>query len=87
MRNTLRKTAHHAAMFKTGWAAEHAVEADRNDRRIHIFHDALEAALKFQQLADARDLAFGKDADDFAVADRIARRLQRMEQFARALIG
>ena len=41
-----------------------------------IFHDALETAPERQQLADARDFALGKNADDFAVADGVARGLQ-----------
>ena len=87
MRQAFGKTAHHSAALKTGRAAQHAVERDGNDRRVHIFHDALEAALERQQLADARDLALGKNADDFAVADGVAGGLQRVEQFARTLFG
>ena len=39
-----------------------------------------------QHLADARDLAFGKNADDFAVAQRFGCFAQRMNHFARTLV-
>jgi hypothetical protein len=61
--------------------------ADRDDRRLHVLHDALEAAPERQQLADARDLALGEDADHLAGADGVAGGLQRLDHFARALFG
>ena len=72
---------------KTHRAAKHAVERDGNYRRIHIFHDVFDAAPERQKLADTRDLSLGKNADDFAIADGVARGLQRGEQFARTLFG
>ena len=73
--------------MKTEDAAPHAVQRHRNDRRIHVFHDALEAAPERQQMADARDLPLGKNADDLAVADGVAGGLQRLDHFARTLFG
>src|SRR5579859_760101 len=57
-------------------AAPHMVEADGNDRRIHIFHHPLETTSEREQLANARDLSLGEDADDVAVLDRLARGAQ-----------
>ena len=75
------------AFLETEDAAPHAVEADRNDRRLDVLHDALEAAPERQQMADARDLSLGKNADHLTGADGIAGRLQRLDHFARALFG
>ena len=68
-------------------SAQHAIKRDGNDGRVHVFHDVLDAAPERQKLADARNLALGKDADDFAIADGIARFFQRVEQFAWPLFG
>src|SRR5262249_26545381 len=86
MRDAAREMPHHASLLETRRTAEHAIKSDWHDRRIYILHDALETALELQQLPDARDLAFGKDTDHFAIADGIAGRLQRVNQFARALV-
>ncbi len=53
----------------------------------HVLHDALEAAAEGQQPAEARDFAFGENANNLAVADRVARRVQRVNQIARSLRG
>ena len=68
-------------------AAPHAVKTHRNDRRGHVFHDALEAAPERQQLADARDLALGENTDHFAGADGVAGGLEGFEHFPRTLLG
>ena len=67
--------------------APHTVEVYGNDRRVHALHDALHAAAERQQLADARDLSLGKDADDFAILDRIGGFAQGLEHFARPKLG
>src|SRR5206468_1272970 len=46
-----RQFPEEAARLETEDTAPHAVEADGNDRRVHPFHDALEAAPKRQELA------------------------------------
>ena len=52
--------------------------------RVHALHYSFHAAAERQQLADAGDLAFGKNADDFAVADGVAGFAQGMDHVARA---
>src|SRR5262245_32952707 len=66
-----------ASTFEAEDAAPQAVEVNGNDRRIHAFHDALEAAPEGKQLSDPRHLPFRKDADNLPVADRVARRAKR----------
>ena len=68
-------------------AAPDAVEVHRDDRRVHALHDAFHSAAEGKHLADARDLALGKNAHDFAGADRVARLAQGPQHFARAKLG
>ena len=82
MRTARGEQMHQPPAPETQRSAEHAVERDGNHRRVHVFHDAFEAAPERQELADARDFAFGKNAHDFAGADGVAGGLQRVEQFA-----
>ena len=87
MRTTRGDELHKFTAPEAHRPAEHTVEGDGNDRRVHIFHDVFDAAPERQQLADARDLALGKNADDFTIADGIARLFQSGEQFAWPLFG
>src|SRR3974390_1123764 len=64
-------------------ATPHAVEADGNDRRVHVFQDSLELVPERQQHADTRDAFLREDADDFALADGVAGFVQRTNQLAR----
>ena len=66
--NLARNFPEEAAAFEAEDAAPDAVEIHGNDRRVHAFHDAFEAAAEGEQLADAGDLSFGEDADNFTVA-------------------
>ena len=87
MGNARRQFPHEMSLFEARRAAQHAVERHRHDGRVHVLHDALHAALERQQLADARDLPLGENADDLAVADGVAGGLKRVEHFARTLFG
>src|SRR5580692_7785711 len=69
VRNLARHLPNEAPALVTEDAAPHAVD---------ILHDAFHAAAEGKQLADARDLSFGKDADDFTVAYRVASFAQRV---------
>ena len=68
-------------------AAPHAVEVDRNDRRIDVLHDFFVAAPERQHLPRARDLSLGKNADHLAVANRLAGDLERLDQVTRPRLG
>ena len=85
--NPARQLPEEAPLLEAEDAAPHAVQRHGDDRRLHVLHDALEAAPERQQVADARDLAFGEDADHFAVLDGLAGRAQRLEHLARAQLG
>ena len=87
IRNAARHLPEKASALEAEDAAPDAVEIDGNDGRIDAFHDAFEAAAEGEQLAGARDLAFGEDADDLAVSDGVAGRAQRVNHFARALLA
>ncbi len=87
MGNAPRKPAHHAIVFETGRAAEDPVQGHGDDRGVHILHDPLKTAAEFEQLADAGDLALGKDADHFAGADGVAGGLKRVKQLTGTLFG
>src|SRR5208283_340313 len=80
--NPVRQLPEEAPFFEAEDAAPDAVQGDGDDRRFHVFHDALEAAAKGEEVADARDLALGEDADDFAILDGFAGRAQGLEHFA-----
>ncbi len=64
-------------------AAPHSVEVHGNDRNIDALHDAFKSAPEGKQLPGARDLPLGEDADDLVVAQRVARRVQRMQTYSR----
>ena len=85
--NPPRQLPEEAPLLEAEDAAPHAVQRHRDDRRFDVLHDALEAAAERQQVADARDLAFGEDADHLAVLDGLAGGAQRVEHFARAQLG
>src|SRR5690348_313486 len=70
--NPTRHFPEEAAALEAENAAPDAIEIDRHDGRVDALHDALEAVAEGEHLADARNLTFGKDADDFAVADGVA---------------
>ena len=84
VRNFARRLPEEAAALVAEDAAPNAVEIYGHDRRVHIFHNAFHAAAERQQLADARDLAFSKNADYFAVAYGVAGFAQGMDHVARA---
>src|SRR5208337_3840611 len=63
-----------------------AIKIDGDDGNVDAFHDALKAAAEGQHLADAGDLAFGEDANDFTVAQRLGGFAQGMDHFAGALV-
>src|SRR6185437_3729492 len=71
-----RQLPEKAAALKAEDATPYTVEVDRDDGRVDAFHDALEPATEGQQLACAGDLAFREDADDLAIAQRVAGGLQ-----------
>src|SRR5215813_4580632 len=56
-----------AAACKAKNRAPDAVEVHRNNRSVDAFHDALHTAAEGKELADTRELAFGEDADEFAI--------------------
>ena len=85
--NPARQLPEEAPLLEAEDAAPHAVQGHGDDRRLHVLHDALEPAAEGQQMADARDLALGEDADDLAVLDGLAGGAQGLEHFARAQFG
>jgi hypothetical protein len=87
IQNTARPFPKEFPAFKTEKAARCAAERHGHNRRVHIFHDALKAALEFVQFTRPRDLSPGKDADDPAIADGIASPMQRANHFLRADFG
>src|SRR5262245_34485223 len=56
--------------------APQLVEIDRYDRRVGALGDMQDAGFERLQLAAARDVALGKDADDLAGVQRVAGRVQ-----------
>src|SRR5262245_63845408 len=80
-----RKFPEVATALEAEDASPEAVQVDRNDRRIYALHDALKAAAKRKQLAGPRHLAFGEDADNLPVADRVAGRPHRLDQVSGTL--
>ena len=84
IRNPARQLPNEAPLLETEDAAPDTIQRHRDNGCFHVFHDALEAAPEGQHVPDARDLAFGEDADDFAVLDGLTRRAQGLEHFARA---
>ena len=65
------------ALFEAENAPPDSVQRHRDDGRLDVPHDKFEAAPEGKEVADARDLAFGKDADHLAVPDGLAGRSQR----------
>ena len=86
VRNTPREFPEKTPAGKTEDRAPHAIQVHGDDRHIHALDDALHAAAKGQHLADARHLAFGEDANDFAVFQRVRSHAQGMNHFARPLV-
>src|SRR5262249_43489967 len=74
------------AFFETEDTAPNIVETYRDDRCIHVLHDALETSPERQQLADAGDLSFRENNDDLAILDRLACDTERLNHFARTLL-
>src|SRR5262249_12202290 len=64
-----------------------AVDVDRDDGDIDAFDDAFKAAAEGKQLADTGDFPFREDADNFAVAQGFGGLAERVDHFARALVG
>ena len=87
IRNAARHFPEEPAFLEAEDAAPHAIERHRNDRRLHVLHNPLEPAPERQRVADARDLALGENADDFAVFNGLAGLLQSMNHLARAQLG
>src|SRR5882672_4729469 len=76
-----------ATAFKTENTSPDIVEADRNNRSVHAFHDAFKSAAKRKHLTDACHLPLGEDANDLARLDRTGGAAKRMNQVARPLLG
>src|SRR5262249_13638230 len=66
--------------------APDAVEVHGKDRRFDTLHDALHTAAEGEELADASQLAFGENADEFAVLQGLRGFAKRMNHFAWALV-
>src|SRR5271165_4019098 len=86
IRDGARAFPEEAAAGKTENGAPDAVEIDGDDGNVDAFHDALKAAAEGQHLANAGDLAFRKNAYNFAVAQRLRGIAQGVDHFAWALI-
>ena len=65
----------------------HAIEMNRNDRRIDILHDFLVAAPERQHLPRACDLSLSKNTDHLPVSNRLAGNLERLNQVTRPRLG
>ncbi len=83
VRNRSRHLPQESPALETENTAPHAIEIHGHDRRIHALHDAFHSAPEGKQLPDARNLPFGKNANHFARADRVARLAQRLQHLAR----
>src|SRR5947199_37289 len=81
------KRSSSSALPKSSDAAPHAIQRDWNDGSIDVLHYAFKSALKWEHEADARDLAFRKNAGNMAILDRLARCPQRLNHFAWPLLG
>src|SRR5262249_22570035 len=68
-------------------AARHAFEVHWDYGRVHVLHDPLHPTAEGKQPAQTADLALGKDADQLATADALARLAQRPHHLARTLIA
>ena len=85
--NAARHLPEKTAALEAEDAAPYAVEIHGNDGDFDAFHDALEAATEGKHLAGARDLAFGEDADDLVLAQRVAGGAERADHFAGTLLA
>ena len=85
--NAARPFPAEAAFLKAENAAPNTIERDRDNGRVDVLHNALESTAKRKHLADARDLALGKDANDFAVFNRLAGFAQRLNHLAWPQLG
>src|ERR1035441_4068541 len=61
--NAVWQLPEEAPLLEAEDAAPDAIERDGDDRRFHVLHNAFEAAAEGQEVADARDLTLGEDAD------------------------
>src|SRR5262245_32157358 len=86
IRNAAWNLPDESPLFETEDAAPHAIQSHRNNRRLDILHDSFESPTKRKHLANTRDLALGKYADNLAVPDRIAGFPQRLDHLARPLL-
>ena len=66
---TFRHFPEEAATVEAEDAAPHTVEVNRDDRRRPSLHDAFEPPSERQQRSGARDLAFGKNADQLSLVE------------------
>src|SRR5262245_4179711 len=87
MQGPLRQLPHIPSTLEAEDASPDAIEMNRNDRRIDAFHNAFKTGTKRKHLADSRHLAFGENANNFPVANRIARIAQRTDHVPGALLG
>src|SRR5437867_11342599 len=87
IRNAARPFPKKAAFLETEDAAPNAIQNYRDDGGIDIFHDFFEAAAEGKHLADAGDLAFGEDANEFTIFNRFTGLPQGLNHFARTLFG
>src|SRR5947209_15017629 len=69
--NLARQLPEEASLFEAEDRAPDAVEVDGRYGRVALrrdaLHDAFHAAAEGEQLADARDLPFGEDADNASI--------------------
>jgi hypothetical protein len=72
IRNPPRHLPQKASALKAEDASPYSIQVHGNDGHIDALHDAFQAAAEGKQLAGARDLPFGEDANDLVVAQRVA---------------
>src|SRR3984885_7561154 len=89
-RNRIRKSSRQlpqkSPFLETKDAAPNSIEAHRHNRRVHALHHPLKSPPEREQIPDARNLPLGKNANNLAAANRLARLMQRGHQLARPLL-
>ena len=70
--------------FETENTSPHTIERDGNNGGFDILHNALEPTPEREQVPNPGDLAFGKNANQFALLNRFAGRAKRLQHLARA---
>src|SRR5690348_13749344 len=80
--NSSGKLPEELSAGKTEDGTPDAVDVDGDDGDVDALEDAFHAAAKGKHLADTGHLAFGKDADQFAIAQGFGSSAQGMDAFA-----